>query len=280
MSKAGVGRVLAAFILVSLTSTGAALAQSQPTQSNAKEQTSRPQSTNQIVGAPDQKPADVKPAAAPTEIQPQKAVQVQAEPEFENIVVPPAPVVVKKKTNAIMVPANGEAPTSTSKAEPKYEERPAVRSSVSVGSVFGYRRDPFTRRSKFHSGVDIKAHWGDPVGASQSGIVQFAGWYHGYGNLIIIAHGGGVTTHYAHLSSFDVEPGTHVERGMIIGRAGSTGRATSPHLHYEVRLEGNPLNPFQPLALEPSSDYFKPARPTVDAGRVDSTLVTAPQRDK
>jgi murein DD-endopeptidase MepM/ murein hydrolase activator NlpD len=146
--------------------------------------------------------------------------------------------------------------------------------------VFGYRRDPFTRRARFHSGVDIKARWGDPVGASQVGVIQFAGWYHGYGNLIIVAHGGGVTTHYAHLSSFDVDLGARVERGTIIGRAGSTGRATSPHLHYEVRIDGNPLNPFQPLALEPSSDYFKQARPTVDASRSNSSLLTAPEREK
>jgi len=98
--------------------------------------------------------------------------------------------------------------------------------------------------------------------------------------MIIVAHGGGLTTHYAHLSSFDVDAGARVERGTIIGRAGSTGRATSPHLHYELRLDGNPLNPFQPLALDPSSDYFKQARPTVDAGRTDSTVLAAPQRDK
>jgi len=89
-----------------------------------------------------------------------------------------------------------------------------------------------------------------------------------------------VTTHYAHLSSFDVEAGARVERGSIIGRAGSTGRATSPHLHYEVRLDGNALDPFQPLALEPSSDYFKQTRPAVDGGRTDSTTLTAPQRGK
>jgi murein DD-endopeptidase MepM/ murein hydrolase activator NlpD len=179
-----------------------------------------------------------------------------------------------------MIPVDGAGAASKPTSETKYEERPAVSSNVSVGSVFGYRRDPFTRRAKFHSGVDIKARWGDPVGASQAGIVQFAGWYHGYGNMIIVAHGGGVTTHYAHLSSFDVEAGTRVERGTIIGRAGSTGRATSPHLHYEVRLDGNPLNPFQPLALEPSSDYFKQTRPTVDAGHTGSTLLAAPQQDK
>jgi murein DD-endopeptidase MepM/ murein hydrolase activator NlpD len=278
--KAGAGRFLVAIVLASFISTGAASAQSRAVQTTAKEQAARQQSTNQIVGAAEQKPSEPQTSTAPQNAQPQKAQEPQTEIDLENAVIPPAPVIVKRSTNAIMIPVDGARPVSKTSSDSKYEERPAVSSSVSVGSVFGYRRDPFTRRAKFHSGVDIKARWGDPVGASQAGIVQFAGWYHGYGNMIIVAHGGGVTTHYAHLSSFDVEAGTRVERGTIIGRAGSTGRATSPHLHYEVRLDGNPLNPFQPLALESSSDYFKQTRATVDAGRSDSTSLTAPQRDK
>ena len=278
------GRFITA-VLVTFITTAVALGQTQ-TDETTRPRTVRPQSTNQIVGAqeqkpqepkPDVKPVEVKPAVATQDAQPNKTVQPKEE-AFDNIVVPPSPLVVTRNTNTISVPIKVEAITAPAKAETKYEERPVISSKVSVGSVFGYRRDPFTRRAKFHSGVDIKAHWGDPVGASQPGVVQFAGWYHGYGNLIIIAHGGGVTTHYAHLSSFDVEPGMKVERGTIIGRAGSTGRATSPHLHYEVRLDGNPLNPFQPLALDPSSEYFKLARPTVDAGRADSTLPAASQQ--
>jgi murein DD-endopeptidase MepM/ murein hydrolase activator NlpD len=277
------GKYLTAIILGSIF-TGAAFAQSQSqtVQNDLKEQT-RPrsisqQSTNQIVGAQDQKPIESKPSATPQDTEPKKPEpQVQA---FDNAVIPPAPVVVKRSTNAIMIPTEGSGPVPNSTPDSKYEEHPIVSSSVSVGSVYGYRRDPFTRRARFHAGVDIKARWGDPVGASQAGVVQFAGWYHGYGNLIVVFHGGGLTTHYAHLSSFDVELGARVERGTIIGRAGSTGRATSPHLHYEVRLDGNPLNPFQPLALEPSSDYFKQVRPAVDAGRTDSTVLAAPQRDK
>jgi murein DD-endopeptidase MepM/ murein hydrolase activator NlpD len=282
--KAGAGRFLVAIVLASFISTGtfagAASAQSRAVQTTSKEQAARQQSTNQIVGAAEQKPPESQSSTAPQNVQPQKAQEPQTEIGLENAVIPPAPVIVKLSTNTIMIPADGAGPVSKTSSDSKYEERPAVSSSVSVGSVFGYRRDPFTRRAKFHSGVDLKARWGDPVGASQAGIVQFAGWYHGYGNMIIVAHGGGVTTHYAHLSSFDVEAGAHVERGTIIGRAGSTGRATSPHLHYEVRLDGNPLNPFQPLALESSSDYFKQTRPTVDAGRSDSTSLVAPPRGK
>jgi murein DD-endopeptidase MepM/ murein hydrolase activator NlpD len=191
-----------------------------------------------------------------------------AEQEQEKIIVPPAPYIIKRNPNAFIIPAEGivlVAPNST--YEPKYEERPAASTSVRIGSLFGYRRDPFTRRAKFHSGVDIKAKWGDPVGASHPGAIQFAGWYHGYGNLIIVDHGGGVTTYYAHLTSFELGAGDKVGRGTIVGYAGSTGRATSPHLHYEVRFEGNPMNPLRPLALDPSNGFFNRSRPTQETVR-------------
>ncbi|MFY9557792.1 MAG: peptidoglycan DD-metalloendopeptidase family protein [Blastocatellia bacterium] len=283
MIKVGVGSFFPAIFLASIISSGTALGQSAAAQAAKEEQPVRPQSTNQIVGAPPQTPVEPKTSkATQSPTQPQKIAEPTVQLDVDNAVIPPAPVVVKRSVNTIMIPAEmtaDGAASAKSNVEPRYEARPAVSSSVSVGSVFGYRRDPFTGRAKFHSGVDIKARWGDPVGASQPGIVVFAGWYHGYGNMIIVAHGGGVTTHYAHLSSFDVETGARVERGTIIGRAGSTGRATSPHLHYEVRLDGSPLNPFQPLALDPSSDYFKPSRPTVDAGRGVAVSTAATQRD-
>lgn len=268
MSKAGIGRFFVALIATSFVSTGIASAQSQVVQPPAKEQSTQ-QSTNQIAGASEQKPVDKQPAKE------QKAA-ADNEVEAQPLVVPPAPVIVKKSTGTIAIPADlaagSGAKTNTGS---KYEARPSIFATVSVGSSFGYRRDPFTRRAKFHSGVDLKARWGDAVGASQAGTVTFAGWHHGYGNMVIVDHGGGVTTHYAHLSSFDVEPGAHVERGTIIGRAGSTGRATSPHLHYEVRIDGAAMDPLQPLALDPSSDYFKQTRPTLDAGRVDAASTAA-----
>lgn len=279
MTTAGVGSFLAAIILASFTSSGAASAQSQAVQTTAKEPAARQQSTNQIVGATEQKPLEPTPST-PAQNNERQKLPAQIEAAIENAVIPPAPIIVKRIANAIMIPADGAGRVPNANPDSKYEELPAISSSVSVGSVFGYRRDPFTRRAKFHSGVDIKARWGDPVGASQAGIVQFAGWYHGYGNMIIVAHGGGLTTHYAHLSSFDVDVGASVERGTIIGRAGSTGRATSPHLHYELRLDGNPLSPFQPLALDPSSEYFKQKRPAVHAGRTDSTSLIAPLQEK
>ena len=253
-----------------------------------RKQPAEKQSDSQIVGDAQRIPSEPKTSSVqPSAVQARKSAEPQINPDLGNAVIPPAPVVVKRKANAIMIPveladsdSTAKSDSKTSKPESKYEERPAVSSAVSVGSNFGYRRDPFTRRAKFHSGVDLKAHWGDAVGASQAGIVQFAGWHHGYGNMIIVDHGGGVTTQYAHLSSFDVEPGDHVERGTIIGRAGSTGRATSPHLHYEVRIDGTATDPLQPLALDPSSDYFKQSRPTVDAGRGNATQTAGSSRDK
>lgn len=280
--NARAGRFFAAIVLALFTSAGT-YAQSSVPQSPSKEP-AHPQSTNQIVDAPQQTYPQVKVFPVPqSKVVPQSRVEPkdpQRDLDLENAVIPPAPVIVKLSANAIAIPADGARPVAKGDSDSNYEGRPAVSSSASVGSVFGYRRDPFTRREKFHSGVDIKARWGDPVGASQAGTVQFAGWYHGYGNMIIVAHGGGVTTHYAHLSSFYVEVGAHVQRGTIIGRAGSTGRATSPHLHYELRFDGNPLNPFQPLALDPSSDYFRQSRPMVDTGRGESTSLAVPLRDK
>ena len=258
-------------------------------------------SNNQIVGGAQRTQTEPKTFSTPRDtVQPRTAAETQTNPDLENAVIPPSPVIVKKKANAILIPveladpdlkardlkaksdnkSDKQSDMPDTNPESKYEERAVVASGPSVGSNFGYRRDPFTRRAKFHSGVDLKARWGDAVGASQAGIVQFAGWHHGYGNMVIVAHGGGVTTQYAHLSSFDVEPGAHVERGTIIGRAGSTGRATSPHLHYEVRLDGNAMDPLQPLALDPSSDYFKLSRPTVDAGRGSATQTAGSSRDK
>ena len=193
--------------------------------------------------------------------QPQEG-EAEAE-EDDEALIPPAPYIVKKDPKSISIPLEGIVRV------PRFEQRPAISSNVKVGSVFGYRRDPFTRRARFHSGIDIKAKRGDAVGASQSGTVQFAGWYHGYGNLVIVDHGGGVTTYYAHLSSFAIEIGQQVVRGTIVGYAGSTGRATSPHLHYEVRIDGNAINPFQQVALDPSSPFFKLTRPTDVPGSED-----------
>lgn len=113
---------------------------------------------------------------------------------------------------------------------------------------FGGRRNPFGGSSyEFHSGQDIEAAWGAPVVSGASGKVSFVGWQNGYGQLIVIDHGGGLTTRYGHLSHIDVSLGQTLARGQFIGRVGSTGRSTGPHLHYEVRINDEPVNPLQYL---------------------------------
>lgn len=114
-----------------------------------------------------------------------------------------------------------------------------------VSSGFGYRRDPFTGRRDLHRAVDISTRRGEPVLATAAGRVVEAGRNGDYGNLVEISHGFGLFTRYGHLSAFDVQAGDTVERGSVIGRAGGTGRATGNHVHYEVRVNGRPINPLR-----------------------------------
>ncbi|MDQ1589385.1 MAG: hypothetical protein QOG71_12 [Pyrinomonadaceae bacterium] len=109
---------------------------------------------------------------------------------------------------------------------------------------FGGRRDPFGgSSSEFHSGQDISAERGTPVYAAGVATVKFAGTQSGYGQVIILDHGDGITTRYGHLSKLEVVAGQQLARGEMIGRVGSTGRSTGPHLHYEVRINEEPVNP-------------------------------------
>jgi murein DD-endopeptidase MepM/ murein hydrolase activator NlpD len=114
---------------------------------------------------------------------------------------------------------------------------------------FGQRSDPFSEEgSEFHKGVDISAASGTPVLATADGIVIHSEWSNGYGRLVVIDHGGGIQTYYAHLSRFYAQTGQEVRRGEKVGAVGSSGRVTAPHLHYEVRLGGAPVNPYRYLA--------------------------------
>ncbi len=110
---------------------------------------------------------------------------------------------------------------------------------------FGIRRDPFGDGYEFHTGVDVEARYGEPVRATADGTVVFAAYRSGYGRLVILDHGNGITTFYGHLSRITVRPGQSVKRGHIVGRAGSTGRSTGPHVHYEVRVNDRPVNPLR-----------------------------------
>lgn len=114
-----------------------------------------------------------------------------------------------------------------------------------VSSSFGVRKDPLLGTPALHAGMDFRATTGSSVRASGAGTVVSAGWNGGYGRMVEIDHGKGLTTRYAHMSKVLVAVGDKVEPGDVVGRVGSTGRSTGPHLHYEVRREGKPLNPLE-----------------------------------
>ncbi len=118
-----------------------------------------------------------------------------------------------------------------------------VAGGLNTTSNFGTRTDPFLKRAAFHSGMDFSATSGSPVLAAANGTVVFAGSNGGYGNMIEIDHGNGLKTRYAHLSRILVSKGDTIDGGERIGLVGSTGRSTGPHLHFEVRRDGNAINP-------------------------------------
>ncbi len=112
-----------------------------------------------------------------------------------------------------------------------------------ISSNFGYRKSPFKGTSEFHSGLDFSSHKGTPVKATADGRIVYAGYNGDLGKEVIIDHGFGIVTAYGHLSEIKTKVGQQVQRGAVIGRVGNTGRSTGPHLHYEVRLNNNPINP-------------------------------------
>ncbi len=114
-----------------------------------------------------------------------------------------------------------------------------------ISSDFGYRTSPFTGKREFHKGLDISAPQGTPIYAPAKGVVNFAGRDGGYGLAVTVNHGSGITTRFAHLHSMAVKNGQKVTRGQLIAYVGNTGRSTGPHLHYEVRLNGVPVNPMR-----------------------------------
>jgi len=112
-----------------------------------------------------------------------------------------------------------------------------------ISSGYGWRVHPIFGTREFHTGIDIAAPWGTPIEAAAPGTVLFTGWMRGYGMLVILDHGNGLSTTYSHLSSYGVHVGEYVDRGQVIARIGSTGWSTGPHLFFEVREDGQPVNP-------------------------------------
>lgn len=115
--------------------------------------------------------------------------------------------------------------------------------SASLTSRFGMRSHPISGGYRMHSGIDLAAPAGSPVIAPAEGVVSFANWRGGYGLLVVIEHGGGLQTRFAHLSRLMVSPGQRVAQGHPVGLVGSSGRATGPHLHYELRSNGRAVDP-------------------------------------
>jgi murein DD-endopeptidase MepM/ murein hydrolase activator NlpD len=125
-----------------------------------------------------------------------------------------------------------------------------------VRSTFGGRSDPFSGEGAFHTGIDLQAPTGTSVHVTADGVVETVGWSGNYGKLVVVDHGNGLQTYYGHLSHFLVVPGQEVRRGEVIALSGSTGRATGPHVHYEVRLSGTPVNPYRFMAKAPGPHSF------------------------
>jgi murein DD-endopeptidase MepM/ murein hydrolase activator NlpD len=121
--------------------------------------------------------------------------------------------------------------------------RKPVVGEVDMSSPFGMRMDPFLGRPAVHTGIDLRGEYGEPVHATATGHVTIAGREGGYGNMVEINHGNGLATRYGHLSQIDVKVGQFVRIGEVIGRIGSTGRSTGPHLHYETRVNGEAVDP-------------------------------------
>ncbi|MGN6308437.1 MAG: M23 family metallopeptidase [Xanthobacteraceae bacterium] len=121
--------------------------------------------------------------------------------------------------------------------------RTPVLGEIELSSGFGVRTDPFLGRPAMHTGLDFRASTGDPVRATANGRVVSAGWAGGYGRMVEIDHGNGLSTRYGHMSHISVKVGEQIHIGQVVGEVGSTGRSTGPHLHYETRIDGEAVDP-------------------------------------
>ncbi len=123
-----------------------------------------------------------------------------------------------------------------------------------ISSDFGWRPDPIQGQARFHAGLDLKVAYGQEVRAASGGVVKFAGEQPGYGTTVVVDHGDGLETRYAHLSALDVRQGAEVTAGQPIARSGNSGRSTGAHLHFEVRQHGQPIDPDRVAGFLPVAD--------------------------
>ncbi|OYW14857.1 MAG: hypothetical protein B7Z50_02995 [Sphingomonadales bacterium 12-62-5] len=144
----------------------------------------------------------------------------------------------------------GAAPAGTPRAEAVLRRLGLARipaflpvNHMSQSSDFGYRSDPFHGGGAFHAGIDMTGKTGDAIHAAADGVVVRAGWWAGYGKVVVVDHGNGLETRYGHMTRFHVKEGDVIRQGQVVGGMGSTGRSTGTHLHFEVRLDGRALDP-------------------------------------
>jgi murein DD-endopeptidase MepM/ murein hydrolase activator NlpD len=149
-----------------------------------------------------------------------------------------------------------------------------IKASVVFTSGYGVRSDPFHAGAAMHPGIDLAGKYGTPIYATADGTVVRAGWNNGgYGNMVELDHGRGITTRYGHMSAVLVHAGDHVKRGEQIGRMGSTGRSTGNHLHYEVRIDGRPVNP---IPFMKSTDYVLAMQKRGGSASMDAVAIGGP----
>jgi murein DD-endopeptidase MepM/ murein hydrolase activator NlpD len=155
-------------------------------------------------------------------------------------------------------------------------EKPVKLAAFTSG--YGVRSDPFKGGAAMHAGIDLSGPIGTPIYATADGTVTTAGWNSGgYGNLVKIDHGRGIETRYGHLSNIAIQPGQKVARGQLIGRMGSTGRSTGSHLHYEVRIDGRPVNP---IPFMKSTDYLMAMKKGGGSHSMDQVALGGPNRGR
>ena len=253
----------------------AALAQS-PAQ-NSDTPTLSKQLPPPIVGEPDDTDGPVAPQLRPI-APPVVSDYTSGLPEAGPVkVVPPPPRVVTQSAGKVSIPSAGLSRPGGFTAHAAASVTP-----LGVNSPFGWRG------GRMHTGIDFQASYGDSVGASMSGTVVFAGVKHGYGNFIVIDHGSGIASCYAHLSAMYVTVGQVVEGGQLIGAVGVTGRSTGPHLHYEIRINNKPVNPTSMISIVGDQVLVngqpfttdETAAPAVTAGQPEGTNLTDSARPR